>query len=349
MHRILITSILLALLLPVSAMAEDVQSILKNMQEMQLERWEGVDNYVVDQTTMGQRVTLGFEKTTVEGSDGEMYPMFKPAAPGSSEFAVQLSFAASTAESILASKEEEMKAEGMPVDMLRLGGGSEKDPCGGEEAHMNFDPRCMMHNMAMFAAAGAKADNDPAAADMSGMAQFAQRARLSGIEQVAGRDANHLIAEGLNQAQLSDGQEFLMDTVEMWVDVNEYVPLKFRMTGEFTTEGQTRPMVIEKIDSDWRTVPGSSMYESYKQVMRISGVMTPEQKKQMQEAQKQMAEMDKQMASMPASQREMMMRMMGPQLEMIRKMANGEGLEVTVDVHQILVNPDEAAIAGLPQ
>jgi hypothetical protein len=53
------------------------------------------------------------------------------------------------------------------------------------------------------------------------------------------------------------------------------------------------------------------------------------------------------MASMPASQRDMMMRMMGPQLGMIRKMANGDGLEITVDIHQILVNPDEAAIASL--
>jgi hypothetical protein len=38
---------------------------------------------------------------------------------------------------------------------------------------------------------------------------------------------------------------------------------------------------------------------------------------------------------------------MGPKLDMIRKMANGDGLEITVEVHQILVNPDEAAIAGL--
>jgi hypothetical protein len=38
---------------------------------------------------------------------------------------------------------------------------------------------------------------------------------------------------------------------------------------------------------------------------------------------------------------------MGPQLDMIRKMAKGDGLEITVDVHQILVNPDEAAIANL--
>jgi hypothetical protein len=328
-------------------MAEEVQSILKKMQKMQIERWEGVDNYIVDQTTMGQRVTLGFEKTTIQGPDGKMHPMFKPAKPGSSIFAKQLALAASSAESLLASKEEEMKAEGVPIEMLRMGGGSEKDPCGGEEAHMNFDPRCMMHNLALFAAAGAQVDKDLTAEDMSGMAKFAQRARITGIEQVAGRDANHLIAKGLNQVQGSDSHEYRMDTVEMWIDTHEYVPLRIRMTGEITIEGRTRPMIIEKIDSDWRTVPGSSMYESYKQTMRISGVMTPEQQKQMQEAQKQMAELDEQMASVPASQREMMLRMMGPQLDMIRKMAKGDGLEITVDVHQILVNPDEAAIANL--
>jgi hypothetical protein len=98
-------------------------------------------------------------------------------------------------------------------------------------------------------------------------------------------------------------------------------------------------MTIENISSDYRTVPGSSLYESYRQAMKLSGVMTPEQEAQMQEAQAQMAELEEEMASMPASQREMVEKMMGPQLEMMRNMSKGNGFQMEIIVSDIRVNP----------
>ena len=35
--------------------------------------------------------------------------------------------------------------------------------------------------------------------------------------------------------------------------------------------GESRPMYLENIQSDYRRVPGSSMYESYHQVMKMAG------------------------------------------------------------------------------
>ena len=62
-----------------------------------------------------------------------------------------------------------------------------------------------------------------------------------------------------------------------------------------------------------------------------------QQQKEMQEAQKQLAEFEKQLEQMPESQRDMIMSQMGPQMEMMKKMASGGGLETLTEVHEIRV------------
>jgi len=57
----------------------------------------------------------------------------------------------------------------------------------------------------------------------------------------------------------------------------------------------------------------------------------------MEEARAQLEEFDKQMAEMPESQRQMMMNMMGEQIEMMRKMAAGDGIEIVTSVRSITV------------
>jgi methyl-accepting chemotaxis protein len=56
-----------------------------------------------------------------------------------------------------------------------------------------------------------------------------------------------------------------------------------------------------------------------------------------------MAKLEKQLEQMPPAQKQMIMSRMGPQLETMKKMASGQGIEVTVQVNAIHVN------AGLPQ
>ena len=50
----------------------------------------------------------------------------------------------------------------------------------------------------------------------------------------------------------------------------------------------------------------------------------------MKDAQVQMAQFEQQMAQMPESQRAMIMRQMGPKIEMMKKMVSGGGLEVVI-------------------
>ena len=170
------------------------------------------------------------------------------------------------------------------------------------------------------------------------IAAFSESAELVGTETVDGRKAYHLVAENLERTRsFAENQEFTLQTINAWIDADEYVPLKLVMDGTMDTDGTPRPVTIETIERDYRTVPGSNMYEPYQQVMRLTGEMADETKRQMEEARAQLEEFDKQMAEMPESQRNMMMNMMGEQIEMMRKMAAGDGIEIVTDVRSITV------------
>ncbi|MEZ5566580.1 MAG: hypothetical protein R3F24_14215 [Gammaproteobacteria bacterium] len=329
--------------MPLTAYAEDAHSILKKQQEMQIQRWKGVNTYVVVQTVMGNKVNLAFERGEIKGADGKTYPVFQRVQAGSGQddaTKAMMSEYGNAAEALgdgMANEiEDGLEQAGLPRGLLKATGG---DPWA------SLDPRVMMGGMATFSRAAAEGDpnqSDPAAdaaATVNGLAAFAERARLAGTENVDGKPAFHLIAEGLNQVQKADGQEFKLDTVHMWIDTTAYVPLKMRTEGIATANGESRPITIEKTDSDYRNVAGSSMYEPYRSVMHMAGMMTPEQQQEMQKAQAQMADMEKQLAEMPAAQRQMVMRQMGPQMDMMRSMAAGGGMEMVTVVDRILVNP----------
>ena len=170
------------------------------------------------------------------------------------------------------------------------------------------------------------------------IAAFSESAELVGTETVDGHEAYHLVAENLERKRsFAESQEFTLQTVNVWIDAEHYVPRRMVMDGTMDTDGTPRPVTIETIERDYRDVPGSNMYEPYQQVMRLTGEMADETKRQMEEAREALAEFDKQLAEMPESQRQMMMNMMGEQMEMMRKMAAGDGIEIVTDVRSITV------------
>lgn len=147
------------------------------------------------------------------------------------------------------------------------------------------------------------------------------------------------MASDLNHTQIADGQEFTLNTLNLWVDAELYVPLRMQMEGVARQGNESRPLTIEREDKDYRAVPGcGSLYEPFQTVMRIAGVMTPEQEAQMRDAQAQMAQMEEQMRQMPAAQREMIMARMGPQMEMMRSMASGGGVAIESRVVEMRCN-----------
>lgn len=338
--------VLTALILPAFSSAQDARSILDTAQQKQIERWEGVNTYVVRQSAMGHAVTTIMNRTIVELDDGSEHTLFMPSHPTASSCMgtqrmtpEQLEQFASaqemTGDALAGEIETGMDNAGLPKGMLAATGSS---------PNATFNPRVMMGANAEFLRAAANAERSNQSSDdaqMSGqhMAQFMEQAQLIGQETVNGRNAFHLRADDIDMYQAEDGQEFDADSMSLWIDSEHYVPLRMQIDGTMTAEGQTRPMSIESLMTDYRSVPGSSMYEPYRITTRIAGVLTPEQEQQMREAQAQMADFEQQLASMPESQRAMMESMVGPKIEMIRKMASGGGFESEMLVESIEVNP----------
>lgn len=335
----------LLLAMPAAVIAEDAQSIIRTMGEKQIARWAGVNSYAVDQVLMGNRITQTYEKFDVQGADGKTYPAFRLVGQrsASGECASFLDTYAMGAEMLGSGLGDEyekgLRQAGLPPGLLKATG---SDPWA------TMDPRVMMGGVAEFARAGAEAERNrsdgraEAVASAQDIEEFARRAKLVGRESVDGREAFHLVADGLNRTQQADGQEFTLNTVNLWVDTREYVPLRMKIDGVAKSASESRPITIERFDRDYRTVPGSTMYEPYRQVMRLSGVLDAAQRAEMADAQKQIAEMDKQLAELPPAQRQMVMQQMGPQMAMMKQMASGGGFEMTTEVQQIVVNPAAA-------
>ena len=277
MYKKLMLPLFFVLVMPApTVLAEDARSIVDKVLELQEERREGVNRYMVAQSVMGQQFEVVFERVTVEGPDGKPMDTFQVRMP-----------------------------EGFS--------GAE-----GEMSREDFD--------------------DMAQNAVDTINDLAEQARLVGTEQVDGRDAYHLAASDINRVEdIGMDGTFTMNGIDVWVDTDKYVPLRMVMNGVMNTDGNDRPMTMEIDQQDYRDVPGSNMYESYRQVMRMNGEMSDEMKAQMEQARAGLEEFEKQMESMPESQREMMMNMMGDQVEMMRKLAAGDGLEIITEVTSITV------------
>jgi hypothetical protein len=199
----------------------------------------------------------------------------------------------------------------------------------------------MMGSMADFAefAAEAKRRKSEGVSASNDAEKIFANAELVGTEDTNGRSAWHLRSDNLDITETTNGQQFTINSVDLWLDRDDCVPLKFHMKGKASgDDGKPRDIFIEKTDSDYRTVPGTSMLMSYAQTMRMGGVLTPAEEKQLAEARVQMAEFEKQMAAMPASQRSMMESMMGSQMETMRKMVDTGAFEMEMRVKDVRVN-----------
>ena len=171
------------------------------------------------------------------------------------------------------------------------------------------------------------------------MDDFIEHAELVGTETVDGREAFHLRVEDAGKLDMRPADNFTMDVANLWVDASEYVPLKMTMTGVMSEGGQQRPVSIERIQTDYREVPGSKLYESYRQSMTMSGTLSDADRAQLEKAKVELEKLEQQMAEMPAQQRKMIEPMMGPRIEMMRQMIQESGITVDVIVSEIVVNP----------
>jgi peptidoglycan hydrolase-like protein with peptidoglycan-binding domain len=233
-----------------------------------------------------------------------------------------------------------MNEAGLPPGMRdAMGSGSEAEPWASP------NPGTMMGSMAGLteaagkASAEGKADAKAQESEMAkSMALFRKRAKIVGKESIGKRRAVHARADGLSIVEKSGNEEIEIQTISLWIDEAKYVPLKMRMEGVAKDGKKSRDIVIERYDQDYRVVPESSLYMPYRNVMRMQGIMSPEQEKEMEEARKELDEFDKKLAEMPPEQRAQVEKMAGSQIAMLRKMVDGGEMEVVTEVRAIRVN-----------
>lgn len=313
--------------------ATDAQQVMAMARAKQLQRLAAVDNYTIIQTVNGMPVPLYFEKL---GTGGAATFRSVPVSEWS--------------------KSDTVDTRALMTGMAqgqRMLAGAFRTP--GQTGDMTVGPMNnmmagMLDSMAMFSdfaahAADSISDGRAEAAETeAGMAAFARRARLIGEEAMDGRRAYLLRATGLGDIsiqQAPDAPEFTLDSVSLWLDAEELVPLRLVMAGQMTAERRTTPVTIEQQSLDYRAF--GPLYEPQRQVMRITGMMEamatdPRQRRdlermrrEMERAQGEMARMEGELAKLPAAQRRMIEGRMRQSMAQMEAMAAGGALEMEVE------------------
>jgi hypothetical protein len=228
--------------------------------------------------------------------------------------------------------------------------GPPPNPDGSRDIWLSANPSDMgsMYGTMLRAAARRKVERmneNPAGDAMRQMTEMDQMKEMARIVDCGPSAAGTIClrADDVNITQEQDGVTSTIRNMQLQLDGDRYVPLAMTVDATILQDGETRDITIERIASDYRSPAGcGDMYRPFSTVMRMKGLMTPEQEKEMQEAQAQLAELEEQLKTMPEDQKKMMMQMVGPQLEMARSMAAGNGMEISSRVVNITCN------AGLP-
>ncbi len=346
----------LALMNAATAESQSAEPILNKMFELESRRAQGVSDYAMDVTMMGHESTLFYERVSIPVAGRKPIETFRlvsfeeiqarqQSGQGMSPEAWQAYSDAmrQTGSAVNQETNRGMNEAGLPPGMLdALGAGSEAEPWASP------NPSTMMGSLAGFADAAGEASSKQRAgtrredSTAETMAQFRKRAKVVS----KGKGFVHLRAEGLDLVEEVDGQKLKVESVSLWLDAKQYVPLKMRMDGVVTSEGQSQPMFIERLDEDYRTVPGSKLYMPYRNVMRMGGILGPQQQKEMEDARKQLDELERELASMPSDQRAMVEQMAGSQIAMLEKMVESGEMTVVTTVRAVRVNTGLAGAFG---
>ena len=354
---------------PFTAQAQTVDEVFEGMINAENAGYRSVENYLLKTETMGMSTVEYYEKTSSLTLDnGQTVYIMRNVPPNeiterqsernalSDASPAQLRDAAERIEQAGSDMElgmmNEMQGAGLPGGLGPMLMNPPPD-----QPWLSPNPRDMTSMYATMLNAAADAKEAQAAEDPVGdaqrhaqnMADIQAQTRITGRRVFNGIDAIEMAADNLDYTQAADGQQVTWNSAKILVDANRFVPLLFTMDGVISDGNESRPMTLEREDTDYRDVPGcGDMYRPFKSIMRLGGAMTPEQQAELAEASAQLEELEAQMASMPPSQRQMMESMMGPQLEMIRNMASGGGIEIESTVTELRCNtglPDPMEIA----
>lgn len=351
MHTLALTALGASALVTPQRSAREV---METMRARQLERWETVDNYTVFQKMSG----IEFPAMPGATESGELEtPMHyqKHEIDGRVAFGI-----VPPNEYVVAVGQAREGGEYMNAELFRNMGDANRMMADGLEAEMAKGgmpmtlpgmsyPGQMLRDNAAFADAGAEAitraeagdfGRGSAAAALAAHDEMAASMRLVGREGVDDREAFHLRADGMNRVLSEPGDEytFTLHAVNVWIDAERYVVLRTSMEALIEGHGESRDLTLEQLFQEYRRA--GPLYESYRQVMRMSGLMgqiDPKQREELEDAQRKMAEMKAQLDQLPAAARGMAERQL-KNAEAQMAMLNNDSFELVTEVLRIEIN-----------
>lgn len=167
--------------------------------------------------------------------------------------------------------------------------------------------------------------------------ELKEHGRYAGREEIGG-SAVHVIAiddlAALDIAQPStpDDMEFLPKNARLYIDDRMMVPRRMEFVGDALTDTGPHEVTV-RVDME-NYLPIEGLLIPYRTVVQIEGLgaaIDPEMRAQLEE-------MERQLAELPADQRQMMERMLGPQMEQIRQMMAGGGDSMTMEIRVVDVS-----------
>lgn len=169
--------------------------------------------------------------------------------------------------------------------------------------------------------------------------QLIEHARYVGRESMDGNSVHILAIDDLSQMPsvqqaTPDEMDFQAKTGTLYIDAEMFVPRRIELVGDATTPNGVHEVTIHIDQSDIRDVQGLLVpYHTTMEVSGLQAMIDPEMRAQLQQ-------MEEELAALPPEQREMMERMMGDQLEQLRRMAAGtsDSMSVEVTVNDVRIN-----------
>jgi hypothetical protein len=357
--------------MPVSVMAETPEDVLNKSREAANAGLDEVDNIQLVTETMGWSTMEYYEKTSSIEHDGETYYIMRsvpitelqerqqPDNPFTTATSGELRDAAGMIEEAGKDMEREMLGAMSGSELGGLGGGAIQgmlmNPPAGKP-WLSANPRDMTHMYAVMlegaaAEKEARAAQDPQAEmrqQLVDQEQALAQSRVVDTDPIDGRPTIGLVSSGLNFQPDGGEQDVTITDIGVTYDAATYLPVRLRMEGVMRADGETRKIFIQRDDTDYRTAAGcGELVKPFRSVMSMGGILSPAEQAQMKEAQIKMAEFEQQMASMPASQRAMVERMMGPQMEMMKNMVKTGAIEIESKVVEMRCNGGLPAAADI--
>ena len=171
--------------------------------------------------------------------------------------------------------------------------------------------------------------------------ELADRIRLEGAGEVDGNATHVLVVEdfegvpGWEELSAPEG-EFIPQRGELHLDSSLLVLRKLTLEGDMVYDGERAATTTVVHFEDYREADGLLMpFRTRVELQLPTSLVSAEEREQMRQA---FQELQRELEAAPPEQREMMERIMGPRMEEMAEMLEGETIEVAQEVREVRVN-----------